>query len=248
MSTETTGPGRGGHRTRPTACLRRTFAAELTAGDGRTVDVRVVPFGEVARVGGPAGLAEPYDEEWMPGVFDHQLNAANRVLANFEHQRGASAASSGTALTLRAAGRRVPRLVPAARNPRRRQDADAGTRGRSWPASRSRRVAVKNGPDGGRCGAAREGEPARRSRSAARAPSRGAQVLAVREDTATPDCRRGAVAGRHGPGARRAVASPGDRSTRPLPGAPRRDGHPALSAAPPMDGTRQPEHNTSSEE
>lgn len=65
--------------------LRRTFAAELTAGDGRTVDVRIVPYGQTARVsdGGPA-----YEEEWMPGVFSHQLNAANRVLANFEHERG----------------------------------------------------------------------------------------------------------------------------------------------------------------
>jgi HK97 family phage prohead protease len=66
--------------------LVRTFAAELTAGDGRTVDVRIVPYGETARVsdrGGPA-----YEEQWMPGVFAHQTNAANRVLANFEHQSG----------------------------------------------------------------------------------------------------------------------------------------------------------------
>lgn len=69
-------------RTEP---LRRTFHAELAAGDGRTVDVRIVPYGQTARVsdGGPA-----YQEEWMPGVFGHQLNAANRVLANFEHERG----------------------------------------------------------------------------------------------------------------------------------------------------------------
>ena len=29
-----------------------------------------------------------YREEWMPGVFAHQLNAANRVVANYEHQEG----------------------------------------------------------------------------------------------------------------------------------------------------------------
>jgi HK97 family phage prohead protease len=29
-----------------------------------------------------------YQEEWMPGVFSHQLNAAHRVVANFEHQPG----------------------------------------------------------------------------------------------------------------------------------------------------------------
>jgi HK97 family phage prohead protease len=47
----------------------------------------VVPFGEVARVADPPDYT-PYDEEWLPGVFDHQLNAANRVHANYEHERG----------------------------------------------------------------------------------------------------------------------------------------------------------------
>jgi HK97 family phage prohead protease len=69
----------------------RTFEATLTAGDGRTVDVRIVPYGERATIydghgGSPRGV--PYQEEWMPGVFAHQTNAANRVLANFEHQSG----------------------------------------------------------------------------------------------------------------------------------------------------------------
>lgn len=66
--------------------LVRTFAAEMTAGDGRTVDVRIVPYGQTAWVsdrGGPL-----YEEQWLPGVFSHQVNAANRVLANFEHQSG----------------------------------------------------------------------------------------------------------------------------------------------------------------
>jgi HK97 family phage prohead protease len=69
----------------------RTYAAELTSGDGRTVDVRIVPYGERATVNdGLGGVARgvPYTEEWMPGVFAHQANAANRVLANFEHQTG----------------------------------------------------------------------------------------------------------------------------------------------------------------
>lgn len=65
--------------------LRREFTAEISPGEGRTADVRIVPYGETARVsdGGPA-----YDEQWMPGVFGHQLSAANRVYANFEHQEG----------------------------------------------------------------------------------------------------------------------------------------------------------------
>lgn len=69
----------------------RTFEAQLTPGDGRTVDVRIVPYGERATVndglgGVPRGV--PYQEEWMPGVFAHQTNAAHRVYANFEHQIG----------------------------------------------------------------------------------------------------------------------------------------------------------------
>jgi HK97 family phage prohead protease len=67
------------------------FAAEMSPGEGRTVDVRVVPYGERATVadglgGVPAGV--PYQEEWVLGAFSHQLGAANRVLANFEHQSG----------------------------------------------------------------------------------------------------------------------------------------------------------------
>jgi HK97 family phage prohead protease len=67
--------------------LIREFAAELTPGDGRTVEVRVVPYGIPAIVsdGGPA-----YQEEWAAGCFDDQLRAANRVdvLLNFEHLQG----------------------------------------------------------------------------------------------------------------------------------------------------------------
>lgn len=64
--------------------LIRTFVGEVAAVDGRTVDVRVVPFGEVARVADPPDYRE-YDEEWMPGCFDHQLRAANRVHAKVNH-------------------------------------------------------------------------------------------------------------------------------------------------------------------
>lgn len=63
--------------------VREFVAADLEI-TGRTVDVRLVPFGEVARVADPPRW-EPYDEEWLPGVFDHQLNAANRVHAKYGH-------------------------------------------------------------------------------------------------------------------------------------------------------------------
>jgi len=67
--------------------LRREFVAELAPGEGRTVDLRIVPYGVPAPVsdGGPV-----YREEWAAGAFDDQLRAANRVdvLLNFEHQAG----------------------------------------------------------------------------------------------------------------------------------------------------------------
>jgi HK97 family phage prohead protease len=67
--------------------LLRSFEVAAVEVEGRTVDVRLVPFGEVARVADPPDW-EPYDEEWMPGCFDHQLNAANRIHANYEHMQG----------------------------------------------------------------------------------------------------------------------------------------------------------------
>ena len=89
--------------------IRRTFPAELLpSGDGRTLDLRVIPYNTIARVKDPGGPA--YEEEWLPGAFDKQLNAANRVLVNFEHEqgfsnvvgRGAAFADSPAALDLTA--------------------------------------------------------------------------------------------------------------------------------------------------
>ena len=86
MSSETVTPtGEANARTERTV-LHRTYAAEAQV-EGRTVDVRLVPFGEVARVADPPDYT-PYDEEWMPGVFDHQLRAPNRIHANYEHMAG----------------------------------------------------------------------------------------------------------------------------------------------------------------
>ena len=69
--------------------LVREFVATDIEVEGRTVDVRIVPFGEVARVADPPDFVA-YDEEWLPGCFDHQLNAANRIHANYQHERGIS--------------------------------------------------------------------------------------------------------------------------------------------------------------
>lgn len=70
-----------------TEVLHRAIEAAAVAVEGRTVDVRIAPFGEVARVADPPDF-EPYDEEWLPGCFDHQTNAANRIHANYEHMQG----------------------------------------------------------------------------------------------------------------------------------------------------------------
>lgn len=64
--------------------IEREFVVRDMAVNGRTVDVMLVPFGEVASVADPPDF-RAYREEWMPGVFDHQLNAASRVHAKYGH-------------------------------------------------------------------------------------------------------------------------------------------------------------------
>lgn len=77
---------------RESGLLRREFAADLSVGDGRTVDVRIVPYGERVRHNdGEHGRGGWYEEEFVPGVFNHQVNAANRVHANIEHDPSGSA-------------------------------------------------------------------------------------------------------------------------------------------------------------
>lgn len=66
----------------------RRYSAALTPGDGRTVDLRIVPYGErIESDDGLGGLPRGvrYTEEFVAGVFDHVLNAPNRVLLDFEH-------------------------------------------------------------------------------------------------------------------------------------------------------------------
>jgi HK97 family phage prohead protease len=73
-----------------TEVIQRQVVGELTpTGDGRTIDLRVVPYNVVTRVADPPDF-EPYDEEWLPGAFERQLGAPNRVLMNFEHRQGIS--------------------------------------------------------------------------------------------------------------------------------------------------------------
>lgn len=64
--------------------LVRTFAVAEQQLDGRTLHVRVVPFGEVATVADPPHY-RPYQEEFLPGVFRDQENAAHRVRLRSDH-------------------------------------------------------------------------------------------------------------------------------------------------------------------
>jgi len=64
--------------------LVRTFAVESQQLDGRTLHVRVVPFGEVATVADPPDF-QPYREEFVSGVFSNQENAAHRIRLRTDH-------------------------------------------------------------------------------------------------------------------------------------------------------------------
>ena len=70
--------------------LTRQVAAQLTAtGDGRTLEVRVVPYNQPTLVR-DSPMEEAYQEMFVDGAFDAQLSAANRVdvYVNVEHERG----------------------------------------------------------------------------------------------------------------------------------------------------------------
>lgn len=73
-------------------------------GDGRTIEARVIPYNVAAKVldlPEHGGTGVPYLERWLPGAFEKQTGAANRVpvLLNVEHERGfGSVVGHGTEL------------------------------------------------------------------------------------------------------------------------------------------------------
>lgn len=77
-----------------TGVIARTFAAELSVVDGRTIDVQIVPYGERIRHNDGLGGIERgqwYEEEWVSGAFATQAAAKGReskVLVNMEHEQG----------------------------------------------------------------------------------------------------------------------------------------------------------------
>lgn len=72
-----------------TGLLHRSYAAEMTAdGFGRTIDVRIVPYGVAADVSDDGQTK--YREMWMPGAFADQVRGAkagraSHVHVNFRH-------------------------------------------------------------------------------------------------------------------------------------------------------------------
>jgi HK97 family phage prohead protease len=62
-------------------------------GDGRTIEARIVPYNTptvVADHPKNGGTGVPYTEVWLPGAFERQTSAVNRVPVwlNFEHEQG----------------------------------------------------------------------------------------------------------------------------------------------------------------
>jgi HK97 family phage prohead protease len=223
--------------------LEREFVATDVEVEGRTVDVRIVPFGEVARVADPPDF-EPYDEEWMPGVFDHQLNAANRVVANYQHERGISNVV-GHGLKLRAEGDGYHGTFTIHETPN-GETALALIRGGALPSVSLEAVARKSIRSA--AGVIQRIRADLRGMAFCREGAfKGAQVLAVRtppeqiidETILVSDldprlverCRRLGITI-----PQRYEAHPVDEGT------------PAEAGTPDDDGTRQPQHNTSSED
>lgn len=73
--------------------LVRTFPVELAEGDGRTLETRIAPYNVSAMVSDPPDF-RPYQEMFLPGAFERQVNAANHagrtlgIWLNFEHEQG----------------------------------------------------------------------------------------------------------------------------------------------------------------
>ncbi len=67
--------------------LTREVSIHAEVGDGRTLEMRVVPFDQIGNAADPPRF-EPYREQFMPGVFANQQKAAHRILLNFEHIQG----------------------------------------------------------------------------------------------------------------------------------------------------------------
>jgi len=66
--------------------LVREIPLEMSAGDGRTIEARFVPYNQVAIV---SDGGEAYEELFLPGAFNAQMTATHRIKAflNFRHRQ-----------------------------------------------------------------------------------------------------------------------------------------------------------------
>jgi HK97 family phage prohead protease len=67
----------------------RTFQADITDGDGRSIVGRIVPYGEIATVTDPP-IGRRYREGFVQGAFRRNTRAPHMVLLDFEHGKGLS--------------------------------------------------------------------------------------------------------------------------------------------------------------
>ena len=228
-----------------TEVLHRSWEVAAVEVEGRTVDVRVVPFGEVARVADPPDYV-PYDEEWLPGCFDHQLNAANRIHANYEHGRTAvDVVGHGVALRREADGYHITSTIH--RTPSGDTALELLNAG-ALPCVSLEAVAVKNVRSGG--GVMQRVKANLRGFAFCRQGAfQGAQVLAVRDEpdvepqTLDADMLVSDLDPRLVERCRRLGITIPQRYAHPVD-----EGTPAATGTPDDDGTREPETTTSSEE
>lgn len=162
--------------------LEREFVATAVEVEGRTVDVRIVPFGEVARVADPPTFEE-YDEEFVDGCFDHQLSAANRIHANYEHGKGISdVVGHGVSLRKESDGYHLTSTIHRTNNG---DTALELINGGALPGVSVEFVPVRNVKDGN---LVRRVKANLRGFAFCRQGAyRGAQVLAVRSDDEEPE-------------------------------------------------------------
>jgi hypothetical protein len=83
------------------ALLDREIAIDAEVGDGRTLEMRVVPFDEIGVAADPPDF-EPYKEQFMAGAFSKQERAANRILLTVDHLQGSVRTRQGVVQRVKA--------------------------------------------------------------------------------------------------------------------------------------------------
>jgi HK97 family phage prohead protease len=226
-----------------TEILHRSFEVAAVEVEGRTVDVRVVPFGEVARVADPPDY-EPYDEEWLPGCFDNQLNAANRIKAKYGHSdQVTNVVGQGVALRSEADGYHLTTTI----HPTNAGDTTLELlRAGSLPCVSLEAMPKRNN---------RSGNLIQRVKAHLSAFAfvdqgafMGAQVLAVREAEPEVTIDAELLPVSMDPELVERCRQLGIELPQRYNAHPVEEGTPAGSGTPDDDGTREPMHNTSSEE